>query len=72
MTNTVKKRGIRLYTYSVGYHLEQGFVITVKANSARQAERIVRKRLDEETSDLKGSTRVHYADDIVSVAEVCS
>ena len=65
MTKCKIKRRTRLKTYNVGYYLEQGFAINVKAKSASDAERIVRKRLDDETYELTGSERVHYDDGII-------
>ena len=65
MTNCKTNRRTRLKTYNVAYYLEQGFAINVKAKSASDAERIVRKRLDDETYELTGSERVHYDDGII-------
>ena len=72
MTKCKIKRRTRLKTYNVGYYLEQGFAINVKAQSADDAERIIRKRLDDECCELPGSTRVHYDDGMVGAEEVCS
>ena len=73
MTNCKTKRRSRLKTYNVGYYLEQGFSINIKARSAEHAERIVRKRLDDEACELTGSERVHYDDGIIiGSSEVCS
>jgi hypothetical protein len=69
MTNTRKPRA-KLTTYDVGYYLEQGFTISVKASSAENAERIVRKRLDDTSDELTGSERVHYDDGITGATEV--
>ncbi len=65
MNKPPKQRRAELRRFSVGYYLEQGFQITVKARSAADAERIVRRRLDTEAGELKGSTRVHYDDDVL-------
>lgn len=59
-------------TYRVGYYLEQGFAITVKAKSADDAERIIRKRLRDQCGELKGSTRVHYDDGLTGADAVRS
>ena len=50
----------KLKAFTVGYCVEQGFSINVKATSKDDAERIVKERLDEECDVLEGSTRVHY------------
>ena len=65
MTKCKTKRRTRLKTYNVGYYLEEGFCIEVKARSADDAERIVRKHLDDEACEFPGSTRVHYDDGII-------
>jgi hypothetical protein len=59
-------------TYRVGYYLEQGFAINVQARSVKDAERIIRTRLDDECGELEGSERVHYDDGIVGADEVRS
>ena len=72
MTKPKAKRRTRQQTYCVGYYLEEGFTINVEAKSAADAERIIRKRLDEECGELSGSTRVHYDDGITDADEVRS
>ena len=72
MTATTRKSRPKLKTFEVGCYLEQGFTITVKAASAENAERIVRRRLDEASDELPGSERVHYADDLTGADEVTS
>ena len=72
MTKRKIKRRTRLKTYSVGYYLEEGYCIDVKAKSADDAGRIIRNRLDDECGELSGSTRVHYDDGMVGAAEVQS
>ena len=57
-------------TYRVGYYLEQGFAINVRAKSAEDAEDIISKRLEDECGELEGSERVHYDDGIVGAYEV--
>jgi hypothetical protein len=66
------KQSPELKTFRVGYFLEQGFAINVRARSEREAERSIRKRLDDECGELELSTRVHYDDGIASVSEVRS
>ena len=68
-SNTQSKRA-KLKTFDVAYYLEQGFSISVKSSSAQNAERIVRRRLNDAMCELSGSERVHYNDDIVGVEEV--
>jgi hypothetical protein len=70
MTGITRKPRAKLKTYDVGYYLEQGFTISVKACSADNAERIVRKRLDDANDKLPGSERVHYDDGITGADEV--
>jgi hypothetical protein len=70
MTGITRKPRAKLTTYDVGYYLEQGFTISVKASSAENAERIVRKRLDDASDELAGSERVHYDDGITGADEV--
>jgi hypothetical protein len=72
MTGIIRYGRVRLTTFDVGYYLEQGFTISVRASSAAKAERLVRKMLDEGRGQLEGSTRVHYADGIVGAHEVLS
>ena len=72
MTKRKTKLRTRLKTFNVGYYLEEGFIINVKAKSEDDAERIVQKRLDDECGERSGSTRVHYDDGIVEAEEVCS
>jgi hypothetical protein len=72
MTNRKPKQPPELKTFRVGYYLEQGFAINVRARSERAAERSIRKRLDDECGELELSTRVHYDDGIACVSEVRS
>lgn len=72
MTGIIRKPRVKLKTFDVGYYLEQGFTISVKAGSAENAERIVRKRLDDASDELAGSERVHYDDGITGASEVHS
>ena len=65
MTGIIRKPRVKLKTFNVGYYLEQGFSINVKAKSASGAERIVRTQLNHESGELAGSTRVHYDDDVL-------
>jgi hypothetical protein len=69
MTN-VGTTSRKFKTYIVSYSLDEGFLITVKAASAENAERIVRKRLDEFSAELPGSERVHYDDCVNGADEV--
>ena len=41
MTGTIRKPRVKLKTFEVGYCVEQGFSIFVKAKSAEMAEEIV-------------------------------
>ena len=68
----IRKPRTKLKTYDVGYYLEQGFTISVRGCSAANAERIVRRRLDDANDELPGSERVHYDDGIVGAEEVRS
>ena len=72
MRKRISKSSLRLRTYRVGYYLEEGFVVNVKARSIRDAERIIRQRLDDQAGEHDRSTRVHYADDITGTDEVRS
>ena len=72
MTGIIRKPRVKLKTFDVGYYLEQGFTISVKAGSAENAERIVRKRLDDANDELVGSERVHYDDGITGASEARS
>jgi hypothetical protein len=72
MTGRIRKPRVKLKTFDVGYYMEQGFTISVKAASAENAERIVRKRLDDANDKLAGSERVHYDDGITGAQEVRS
>ena len=71
---TTKKRAssAKLKTFAVGYYLEQGFTVLVKAASAEDAESNVRRRLDEAADELPRSERVHCDYNTVSVEEVRS
>ncbi len=70
MTECSTRNRPRLRRFSVGYYLEQGFVVTVSARSAADAARIVRNRLDTECGAIAGSERVHYDDGITGTSEV--
>jgi hypothetical protein len=70
MRKRTPKQPLELKTFRVGYYLEQGFAINVRARSERDAERSICKRLDDECGELELSTRVHYDDGIASVSEV--
>ena len=72
MSKKFKKRRANVKAFCVGYYLEEGFSITVKAKSAAAAERIVARRLDEEAGELEGSTRVHFFGDVLTAEEVRS
>ena len=72
MTKCSTSRRPRLRCFSVGYYLEQGFVLTVRARSGADAERIVRNRLDAECGEVAGSERVLYDDGITGTSEVQS
>ncbi|MEQ1615671.1 MAG: hypothetical protein ABL904_23195 [Hyphomicrobiaceae bacterium] len=72
MTSVVSKARTKLKTFAVAYCVEQGFSINVKAKSAENAERNVKKRLDDECDVLPGSTRVHYDGFTACVDEVRS
>jgi hypothetical protein len=72
MRKRTPKQQPELKTFRVGYYLEQGFAINVRARSEREAERSIRKRLDDECGELELSTRVHYDDGIACVSEVRS
>lgn len=72
MSKKLKQRRSGLRTFCVGYYLEEGFKITVKANSAAAAERLVARRLDDEAGELDGSTRVHFFGDVTHAEEVRS
>lgn len=58
--------------FEVAYIVEQGYALTVQADTADDAERMVRERLDDELDVLDGSIRVHHFHDTVSVGEVRS
>ncbi len=58
--------------FEVAYFVEQGYALTVQADTADDAERIVRQRLDEEADVLDGSRRVHHSHGIAGVEEVRS
>ena len=70
MKRVVPKTKTRLKTFAVAYCVELGFSINVKAASAENAERNVKKRLDDECDVLPGSTRVHYDGFTACVDEV--
>ena len=72
MSTTTHKFKPKLKTFAVAYCVEQGFSINVRAKSAENAERIVKKRLDDECDVLEGSTRVHYDGFTACVDEVRS
>lgn len=72
MTKCSTRSRPRLRCFRVGYYLEQGFVVTVRARSAADAARIVRNRLDAECGEIAGSERVHYDDGITGTGEVQS
>jgi len=59
MTKKTVKRRQRFKHFEVPYCAEESFVVVVKARDADHAERIVRKRLEEEGTALKDSTCVH-------------
>ena len=70
MRKRTPKQLPELKTFRVGYYLEQGFAINVRARSADAAERSIRTRLNDECGELELSTRVHYDDGIACVSEV--
>lgn len=60
MKTRKRKTKSKSKVFDVAYCVEQGFSIEVRAKSADAAERIVKKRLDDECDVLSGSTRVHF------------
>jgi hypothetical protein len=71
MSKLTKKRK-KLKSFDVSYCIEQGFCIRVRATSDDNAERAVRRRLDEACDVLPNSERVHYDGFIASCSEVRS
>jgi hypothetical protein len=72
MSKQRRKTKPKLKTFDVTYGVEQAFSIDVKATSAEEAERIIKRRLDDECAVLKGSTRVHYDGFVARTDEVRS
>lgn len=56
--------------FEVAYFVEQGYALSVQADTADAAKRIVRQRLEEEADVLDGSRRVHHSHGITGVEEV--
>lgn len=57
-------------SFDVAYCVEQGFFIRIRAQSAANAERAVRRRLDDACDVLPNSERVHYDGVVASSREV--
>ena len=72
MTKLKAKKRTRLKSFRVGYFLEQGFAINVRAKSTADAERIVENLLAQDHDELPGSERVHCDYGVVDVEAVRS